>query len=596
MKEAAYTYFLQANTAIAFSVLMYLIFLRKEHAFNLQRKILLGLLLLSAIIPLVQFNLPENTLPTLSRFLQAYTLPEITITGGLSQGSQPVYTETSRGFTFPALAEAVYFTGAGILLLLFLIRLGKLLNLLRNSPVRNRAGSFVIIESEKEVSDFSFWHYLFIGRIHRLSKAEKSHIITHELAHASSYHTADILFIELLKIVFWFNPFIYIARNLLTAIHEFQADQLTIQHHHTEDYCHLLARSALADTNSVLVSHFNKSLTLKRIAMIKSAKRKTSGWKLAFVLPLITLGLAIVACQDQAMKEVMNTHKTLSQVNESDIPAELQGEVNKIRQKDPDARFTYIEGEQKEVSDLVEKYGDTKKPLAILANPKKGTTGILLLDISSYAEAMKNPDNVYSVVEEAASPVGGMGELMKFIGDNLKYPAEARAASIQGKVFVQFVVQEDGSVAEVELLRGIGGGCDEEAMRVIAATKWNPGKQRGAAIKQRMSIPIQFSLGEAGEATGNKTSNTSSTAPQLSQVESLMKIESKKTESNGLTYVEGTIRNTKGEPLAGTNVILMGTTRGTVADATGKFKLQVDKPDNKVVFSFVGYQTQVISL
>jgi TonB family protein len=495
---------MEANAIIAISVVVYLIFLHHEHHFQFKRIFILGMLLLSIVVPFFQWRIQSDTHPAIAYFIEAYTLPEVTITAlqnSLTTAESPTSTSS-----FMLVLTYVYVAILCIYFIIFIIRLGKLVVILKNTPVTFRQGNYMIIESTKPIASFSFFHYVFVGRVHELSQEEKKHIITHELAHASKYHSIDILFIEILRLVFWFNPLVHLLKNILMVIHEYQADQHAVQSYNQENYCQLLAREALVSKNFTLASHFNQSLTLKRIAMIKSVKKKLNVWKLAIVVPVITGSVCMVACQDQAMKEVMATNKTLSQVNESQIPAELQAEVDKIKQKDPNAKFTYIEGDQKEVADLVEKYKDTKKPLAILANPKKGTTGILLQDVSNHAEALRDTKGVYSVVEEAASPIGGMEELMSHLQTNLTYPAKAREANIQGKVFVQFVVQEDGSVTDVEILKGIGGGCDEEAVRVVASSKWNPGKQKGVAIKQRMSIPIQFSLGES--ATPNPVSKS----------------------------------------------------------------------------------------
>jgi len=78
----------------------------------------------------------------------------------------------------------------------------------------------------------------------------------------------------------------------------------------------------------------------------------------------------------------------------------------------------------------------------------------------------------------------------------MRYPVQARRMGIEGRVFVQFVVQKDGSLQEIQVIKGIGAGCDEEAVRVIKKSKnWKPGKQRGRAVKVRMIIPIVFRLG-----------------------------------------------------------------------------------------------------
>ena len=105
-------------------------------------------------------------------------------------------------------------------------------------------------------------------------------------------------------------------------------------------------------------------------------------------------------------------------------------------------------------------------------------------------------DEIFTVVEDQPTPIGGMSAFYKYIGIKLKYPPQARRMGIEGKVFVQFVVDKDGSITDVKAVKGIGAGCDEEAVRVIGgAPKWKPGKQRGRAVKVRMILPITFKLG-----------------------------------------------------------------------------------------------------
>ncbi len=102
---------------------------------------------------------------------------------------------------------------------------------------------------------------------------------------------------------------------------------------------------------------------------------------------------------------------------------------------------------------------------------------------------------IFQIVEEMPAFPGGEQKLMEYVGKNIKYPQIARESGIQGRVFVGFVVEPDGSVSNVKLLRGIGGGCDEEAMRVIKnMPKWKPGKQRGKAVRVSYQIPVMFRL------------------------------------------------------------------------------------------------------
>ena len=102
---------------------------------------------------------------------------------------------------------------------------------------------------------------------------------------------------------------------------------------------------------------------------------------------------------------------------------------------------------------------------------------------------------IFQIVEEMPAFPGGEAKLMEYVGKNIKYPQIARETGIQGRVFIGFVVEPDGSVSNVKLLRGIGGGCDEEAMRVVKSMpKWKPGKQRGKAVRVSYMLPVNFKL------------------------------------------------------------------------------------------------------
>ncbi|WP_339879284.1 energy transducer TonB [uncultured Algoriphagus sp.] len=102
---------------------------------------------------------------------------------------------------------------------------------------------------------------------------------------------------------------------------------------------------------------------------------------------------------------------------------------------------------------------------------------------------------VYEEVDKMPVPHGGMEGLMSYLGQNIKYPKAAKKKGIEGKVFVDFVVKEDGSISDVSILRGIGGGCDEEAFRVVSdSPQWTPGEIDGKRVSTRMKLPIEFKL------------------------------------------------------------------------------------------------------
>lgn len=128
---------------------------------------------------------------------------------------------------------------------------------------------------------------------------------------------------------------------------------------------------------------------------------------------------------------------------------------------------------------------DTNIP-EVISSPK-----IIILD----SIAPEETDKIFQFVEEAPSPAGGYEGWVKYLQKSVKYPNQAKKMGISGIVYVSFIVDKDGSISDVSVTRSIGGGCDEEAMRVLKnAPKWNPGKQRGNPVKVRMSLPIKFVL------------------------------------------------------------------------------------------------------
>lgn len=104
-------------------------------------------------------------------------------------------------------------------------------------------------------------------------------------------------------------------------------------------------------------------------------------------------------------------------------------------------------------------------------------------------------EEIFSIVEENAEPRGGMSAFYQYVSTQIKYPAQARRMRVEGRVFVEFVIGKDGKITDVVAVKGIGAGCDEEAVRIIQnSPPWKPGKQRGKPVRQRMVLPIIFKL------------------------------------------------------------------------------------------------------
>lgn len=113
---------------------------------------------------------------------------------------------------------------------------------------------------------------------------------------------------------------------------------------------------------------------------------------------------------------------------------------------------------------------------------------------SNYREVTID-DDIFVVVENPAEFPGGQEALFQYIVNNIQYPEQAKKENISGRVFVSFIVEKDGSISNAEVIRGIGGGCDEEALRVVRnMPRWNPGTQRGKPVRFQYTLPLNFKM------------------------------------------------------------------------------------------------------
>ncbi len=151
-----------------------------------------------------------------------------------------------------------------------------------------------------------------------------------------------------------------------------------------------------------------------------------------------------------------------------------------------------------EVTTVIEIVDDNKEDIqevSFNAEVTDDTKNIEITPVKIEDDVEVEEEKVFTVVEQDPEFPGGMEALLKYLAQNIKYPPLARDNGITGKVFVTFVVERDGSIANVKLLRDIGGGCGAEAIRVVKSMpKWNPGKQRGKAVRVQFNLPVNFTL------------------------------------------------------------------------------------------------------
>lgn len=189
--------------------------------------------------------------------------------------------------------------------------------------------------------------------------------------------------------------------------------------------------------------------------------------------------------------------------------------------------------------------------------------------------------DIFVVVEALPEAEGGMSVFLNQFSSAVNYPSEALKKRVEGRVDVQFVVNKDGSLSDVTVVKGIGAGCDEEVIKAIRnAASFKPGQQNGKPVRVRMILPVTFKLDESLSNGGTISVGVIQPKNENFKVDA----DYNDGEWSGNVYDE------EGEGLPGVNVIVEGTTTGTVSDLDGAFKVKADK-SNSLHLSFVGYES-----
>ena len=504
--NAYLNYIIEANIGLILFLMAYALILRNETDFKIKRVFLLIGLLSSISFPLLHIQFNGTGIPTISQVIPTYLLPEIKITDGEQIHTASTFNKLNSGWFY---LLWLYVIGLSYFFIRFLIQIFDLLHVIKNSK-GNQLGKFNIVEVEEDKPTFSFFNFIFISKGKSLSIDEKQKIIRHELVHANQLHSFDILLLNIVSVFFWFNPFIKTYKKIFVQLHEFEADARAVENRDVNEYCTLLAKVALQSADFQLANHFNNSLTLKRIEMMRTIKQKIKPWKMLVIASVIPLTFFIISCQDQVMDDVTAIAKASTMA--LDIPQEVQQKYDELTKANPDKKYLLMETDESlrpkldVMKSKMENLNQSQISHISLITPtaKSSETPrtFAIVEYNDYIDDIqirsKLEGEVFTVVDETAQPAAGITEFYKYVANKLKYPAQARRLGVEGKVFIEFVVQTDGSITDVKTINGIGAGCDQEAVKVIQSSpKWTPGKNKGVAVKQRMVFPISFSLGNS---------------------------------------------------------------------------------------------------
>ncbi len=325
----------------------------------------------------------------------------------------------------------LYTSISALYLLFIIVHLVKISTIYLDS-VRVGFGKYTIVSSKRVDVPFSFMNNIFINC--STDDFDKEYIIKHEFAHIFRHHSADILLVNFISIFLWFNPVIYLFKKLLIETHEFQADRDVLKSGGSINIYRNLLLNSQFGVSPYLSSSLNKSLTLKRFKKMENLEQKRAGF-FAVSASLLTLTLLF-------------TFVAFNKADGNSI-------VSKDSQMDISTNQSNIE-----LSDT------TKKELPFM------------------------------MVEIKPAFMGGdENTFTRWVAERLVYPAEARASKIQGRVILQFRINEQGIVKDVKVVRGVNKFLDEEAVRVVSLSPvWTPGKHKGESVSVVYVFPVIFQL------------------------------------------------------------------------------------------------------
>ena len=439
----------QINLYLAVSIGFYWLILKKETFFQINRAFLLISSVLALLIPFWKLGIIQDLFITtqVSTVVASFSLDDVVISSIRAEAVSP--------FNFTHVLIAIYLLGLAFQSLHFLRAIVNLKKVL-NQPSSSGAA-------------FSFFHNIFVDKNQRSYDV----IYAHEEVHSRHFHSFDVIWVELIGLICWFNPLVYLLKKEVRLLHEYIADAHVSKLTGTQAYAELLVATHFRIDKNILVNHFNNQSILKNRIM-KLAQKKSNRvllFKYAFAMPLFAAMLIFSAAN-------ATTEKILNTLDESLETSPLSNAIEKTfsATKTPPIETKNTE---KSESDLLKKKD--------LETPLLSADGVNL-DI-------KKDTVIFTAPEQNPEFPGGIDEMYKFIAANMTYPETALRANVEGRVFVKFVVKADGSIGNIEVLKGLGFGCDQEALRVInLMPKWKPGYQNGEKVNVYFTMPVVFKL------------------------------------------------------------------------------------------------------
>jgi TonB family protein len=347
------------------------------------------------------------------------------------------------------IATVVYFVGMAAVLAWLLHSRWSLHRLLKKGREESFPDGVTLHVLPEEIAPFSYFKHIVISEQDYRDNPQE--ILTHEKAHIDLRHSLDVVFTSVVTLFQWWNPAAWLLCRELRQVHEYEADEAVLQEGiDARQYQLLLIRKSVGNQLFSMANNFNYQSLKKRIRMMTI--NKSSRWKQLRALAAVpVIALALLAFANPTIDAATVVVEQPASVAPTNIDQPAQPEMTPV---------------------AVEKTVNEQAP-----------------------EPSAQDTKVYETVEQLPEFPGGMEAMIKFLSENVKYPAQAVKDKIEGRVLVQFIVEKTGQIGEVKVARSVSEELDAEAVRVVKSMpNFTPGRQDGKAVAVWYTLPIMFKL------------------------------------------------------------------------------------------------------
>ena len=540
------TYDLKVAVLICVFYMFYRLLLARETFHHVNRVVLILTAVASFVLPLCVI--------TMHKTVTMAAMPEVSI-GDV--GMLAVTEAEPAMLHWQLMLPILYIIGMAVTLGHTFLSVMKVVTLIRRSERHPQPdGTILCVTGNTKVAPFSWMRYIVMNRGDY--EAQDAAILAHERGHIRLRHSWDVLLVDLLTALQWFNPAMWMLRQDLRSIHEYEADgEVLSQGINARQYQYLLISKATGIGGYSIANGINHSALKKRIHMMTNMKSKSSHLlKLLALVPIVGAAIALNArtVTDYVYEEPQTQHpvkkgkqtgtinmgattikvveQTIEQPTSTDksIPAKVSGIVKDTQTGEPivGAILTIVGSTKGTVTDTEGKFTlDAKVGDEVVVGYVGMESRIFKVDreeiewmyVNLQKEGLDDSEKTYDVAEKMPEFPGGVSAMMQFLSQNIHYPKEAFANKVQGRVIVQFVVGKDGNISGGTIVRSIDPQLDEEALRVIyAMPAWTPGQSNGEPVAVKFTLPITFRLqgGQAPATSADETEEAGKTVSSFS--------------------------------------------------------------------------------